>query len=49
MTKLKLSFGHIMRSHGSLEKTIMLRKTESNGKRGRPNMRWTDSTKEPQV
>lgn len=38
LTKLKL-FGYIMRSQGSLEKTITRRKIEGARKRGRPNMR----------
>ena len=43
MTKLKLFyFGHIMRTQGSLENTMMLRKTECSRKT-RPNMRWIDS------
>mgnify|MGYP006951424300 CR=1 FL=1 len=46
LTKQKWSyFGHIMRTQGSLEKTVILGKTESSRKRGKPNMRWTDSIK----
>lgn len=46
MTKLKLSyFRHIIRREGSLEKTILLGKREGSRKRGRANMRWTDSIK----
>lgn len=46
MTKLKLFyFGHIMRSQGSLKKTIMLGKIEDSRKRGR-QMRWIYSIKE---
>ena len=48
MTTLKLSnFGGIKRGQGSLEKTIMLEKIKGKRKRGRLNMRWTDSIKEP--
>ena len=47
MIILRLSyFGRIMRRQDSLEKTIMLGKVEGSRKRGRPNMRWIDSTKE---
>ena len=43
-TKLKLSYlRYIMRRQGSLEKTTILGKMEGSRKRGRPNMRWTDS------
>ena len=39
--KLKLQyFGHLMRRTDSLEKTLMLGKTE--GRRGRQRMRWLD-------
>ena len=42
MLKLKLqSFGHLVRRADSLEKTLMLRKTEG-GRRGRQRMRWLD-------
>ena len=41
MLKLKLhSFGHLMQRTDSLEKTLMLGKTE--GRRGRQRMRWLD-------
>jgi len=41
MLKLKLqSFGHLMQSTDSLEKTLMLGKIE--GKRIRQKMRWLD-------
>ena len=41
MLKLKLQyFGHLMRRVDSLEKTLMLGKTE--GKRRRERMRWLD-------
>ena len=43
MLKLKLqSFGHLMRRTDSLEKTLMLGKTEGRGRRGRQRMRWLD-------
>ena len=42
MLKLKLqSFGHLMRRTDSLEKTLMLGKSEG-GRRGRERMRWLD-------
>ena len=41
--KLKLQyFGHLMERTDSLEKTLMLGKTESRRRRGRPRMRWLD-------
>ena len=43
MLKLKLQyFGHLMRSADSLEKTLMLGKTEGRRRRGRQRMRWLD-------
>ena len=43
MLKLKLQyFGHLMRRSDSLEKTLMLRKTEGRRRRGRQKMRWLD-------
>ena len=43
MLKLKLQyFGHLMRRADSLEKTLMLRKTEGRRRRGRQRMRWLD-------
>ena len=43
MLKLKLQyFGHLMRRTDSLEKTLMLGKTEGRRKRGRQRMRWLD-------
>ena len=43
MLKLKLQyFGHLMRRDGSLEKTLMLGKTEDWRRRGRQNTRWLD-------
>ena len=42
MLKLKLKyFGHLMRRTDSLEKTLMLGKTEG-GRRGQQRMRWLD-------
>ena len=42
MLKLKLQyFGHLMQRTDSLEKTLMLGKTEGR-RRGRPWMRWLD-------
>ena len=44
MQKLKLQyFGHLMRRADSLEKTLMLGKTEARKRRGRQRMRWLDS------
>ena len=43
MLKLKLqSFGHLMRSADSFEKTLMLGKIEGRRRRGRQRMRWLD-------
>ena len=43
MLKLKLQyFGHLMRRADSLEKTLMLGKTEGWNRRGRQRMRWLD-------
>ena len=43
MLKLKLQyFGHLMQRTDSLEKTLMLGKTEGGRKRGRQRMRWLD-------
>ena len=43
MLKLKLQyFGHLMRTVDSLEKTLMLGKTEGRRRRGRQRMRWLD-------
>ena len=45
MLKLKLQyFGHLMRRIDSLEKTLMLGKTEGKRRRGRQRMRWLDGT-----
>ena len=47
MLKLKLQyFGHLMRRTDSLEKTLMLGKTEG-GRRGRQRMRWLDGITNP--
>ena len=44
MPKLKLQyFGHLMRRADSLEKTLMMGKTEGRGRRGRQRMRCLDS------
>ena len=41
MLKLKRqSFGHLMQRTDSLEKILMLGKTEGGGRRGRQKMRW---------
>ena len=43
MVKLKLQyFGHLMRRADSLEKTLMLGKTEGRRRRGWQRMRWLD-------
>ena len=43
MLKLKLQyFGHLMRRTDSLEKSLMLGKTEGRRIRGRQSMRWLD-------
>ena len=43
MLKLKFPyFGHLMRRASSLEKTLMLGKTEDKKKRGPRRMRWLD-------
>ena len=42
--KLKLQyFGHLMQRADSLEKTLMLGKTEGRRRRGQQRMRWLDS------
>ena len=44
MTKLKLYYlGHILKSLGSLEQTVMLATTEGSRKRGKLHRRWSDS------
>ena len=43
MLKLKLQyFGHLMQRTDSLEKTLMLGKTEGRRRRGRQRRRWLD-------
>ena len=43
MLKLKLQYsGHLMQRADSLEKTLMLGKTEGRRRRGRQRMRWLD-------
>ena len=43
MLKLKLQFfGHLMRRADSLEKTLMLGRTEGRRRRGQQKMRWLD-------
>ena len=43
MLRLKLQyFGHLMRRADSLDKTLMLGKTEGGRRRGRQRMRWLD-------
>ena len=43
MLKLQLqSFGYLMQRANSLEKTLMLGKTEGGRRRGRQRMRWLD-------
>ena len=44
MLKLKLLYsGHLMQRADSLEKTLMLGKTEGGRKRGQQRVRWLDS------
>ena len=44
MLKLKFQyFGHLMQRTDSLEKTLMLGKTESRRRRGQQRMRWLDA------
>ena len=43
MFKLKLQyFGHVMRRADSLEKTLMLGKTEGRRRKGRQRVKWLD-------
>ena len=43
MLKLKLQyFGHLMQRADSLEKALMLGKTDSGRRRGQQRMRWLD-------
>ena len=44
MLKMKLqNFGHLMQKANSLEKILMLGKTEGKRRRGRQRMRWLNS------
>ena len=44
MLKLKFQyFGHLMQRANSLEKTLMLGKTEGRRKKGQQRMKWLDS------
>ena len=45
MLKLQY-FGHLMQSTDSLEKTLMLGKTEGGRRRGQQKMRWLDGITE---
>ena len=45
MLKLQY-FGHLMRSANSLEKTLMLGKTEGRRRSGQQRMRWLDGITE---
>ena len=48
MLKLKLQyFGHLMQIANSLEKTLMLGKTEGRRRRGQQRMRWLDGITNP--
>ena len=48
MLKLKRQyFGHLMQRADSLEKTLMLGKTEGRRRRGRQKMRWLDGITDP--
>ena len=48
MLKLKLQyFGHLMQRANSLEKTLMLGKTEGRRRRGQQRMRWLDGITDP--
>ena len=43
MLKLKFQYsGHLIRGTDSLEKTLMLGKTEGRGRRGHQKLRWLD-------
>ena len=43
MLKLKLQyFGHLMRRADSLDKTLMLGKTEGRRRRGKQRVRWLE-------
>ena len=48
MLKLKLQyFGHLMQRADSLERTLMMGKTEGKRRRGRQRMRWLDGITDP--
>ena len=48
MLKLKLQyFGHLMQRADSLEKTLMLGKTEGRRRWGQQRMRWLDGITDP--
>ena len=48
MLKVKLQyFGHLMQRVNSLEKTLVLGKTEGRRRRGRQRMRWLDGITNP--
>ena len=50
MLKLKLQyFGHLMRRTYSLEKILMLEKTEGRKRRGQQRMRWLDGIMDSMV
>ena len=50
MLKLKLQyFGHLMQRANSLEKTLMLGKTEGKKRRGQQRMRWLDGITDSMV
>ena len=50
MLKLKLQYlGHLMQRIDSLEKTLMLGKTENRRRRGRQRMRWLDNIADSMV
>ena len=42
LTLILQSFDHLMRRADSLEKTLMLEKTEGSRRRGKQRMRWLD-------
>ena len=48
MLKMKLQyFGHLMQRTDSLEKTLILGRTEGRRRRGRQRMRWLDGITDP--
>ena len=50
MLELKLQyFGHLMQRADSLEKTLMLGKTEGERRRGQQRMRWLDGSMDMSV